>query len=231
MLEKIKGVEFNWRHNNRKSWGIIAQDVEQIMPDAVFNNPNGSGILISAIVDQGVMDKIFIDGSGSIIYNASNLPHIFWDGIYNVGAGWTSSFMGYIWDPEDNINVAKCAYESDAWTDKRFIGSDLNRCGSCTGLVAHGYGCSWKPIKCSSDKNCIKEMVKGQSEINKETLQSWNEVVIMDNLPKPIPYKGSAIFIHLTKNYKPTAGCIALKKKDLLILLKIINTKTKIKIN
>ena len=43
--------------------------------------------------------------------------------------------------------------------------------------------------------------------------------------------EGSAIFIHLTKNYKPTAGCIALKKRDLLILLKIINKKTKIKIN
>ena len=42
--------------------------------------------------------------------------------------------------------------------------------------------------------------------------------------------KGSAIFIHLSKNYKKTAGCIALKKKDLLILLKIINQKTKIKI-
>ena len=42
--------------------------------------------------------------------------------------------------------------------------------------------------------------------------------------------KGSCIFLHLTKNYKPTAGCIALKKKDFLILLKIINTKTKIKI-
>jgi len=42
--------------------------------------------------------------------------------------------------------------------------------------------------------------------------------------------KGSAIFIHLTKNYKPTAGCIALKKKDFLILLKIINKITKIKI-
>ncbi len=42
--------------------------------------------------------------------------------------------------------------------------------------------------------------------------------------------KGSAIFIHLSKNYKKTAGCIALKKKDLLILLKIINRKTKIKI-
>ena len=42
--------------------------------------------------------------------------------------------------------------------------------------------------------------------------------------------KGSAIFIHLTKNYKGTAGCIALKRKDLLILLKLINRKTKIKI-
>ena len=43
--------------------------------------------------------------------------------------------------------------------------------------------------------------------------------------------KGSAIFIHLTKNYKPTAGCIAISRKDFLILLKIINKKTKIKIN
>tara|TARA_B100000029_G_scaffold175313_1_gene172586 strand:- start:561 stop:1052 length:492 start_codon:yes stop_codon:yes gene_type:complete len=42
--------------------------------------------------------------------------------------------------------------------------------------------------------------------------------------------KGSAIFIHLTKNYKGTAGCIALKKKDLIILIKLINKKTKIKI-
>ena len=32
------------------------------------------------------------------------------------------------------------------------------------------------------------------------------------------------------KNYNPTAGCVALKKKDFLILLKLINKKTKIKI-
>ena len=42
--------------------------------------------------------------------------------------------------------------------------------------------------------------------------------------------KGSAIFIHLAKNYSPTAGCIGVKKKDMLILLKLINNKTKIKI-
>ena len=41
---------------------------------------------------------------------------------------------------------------------------------------------------------------------------------------------GSCIFMHLTKNYKPTAGCIALKKKDFLIMLKLIKKNTKIKI-
>ena len=48
---------------------------------------------------------------------------------------------------------------------------------------------------------------------------------------KGIPNKGSAIFIHLTNNYKPTAGCIALKKKDFEIVLKLIDKKTKIKID
>ena len=50
------------------------------------------------------------------------------------------------------------------------------------------------------------------------------------NFKNPVIGKGSCIFIHLTKNYKPTAGCIALKEKDFLIMLKIINKKTKIKI-
>ena len=42
--------------------------------------------------------------------------------------------------------------------------------------------------------------------------------------------KGSAIFLHLTKNYQPTAGCVALRKKDFIILLKLINKKTQIKL-
>ena len=54
-------------------------------------------------------------------------------------------------------------------------------------------------------------------------------IVVNYNIKKTISNKGSAIFIHLTKNYYPTAGCVALKKKDLLILLKLINKKTKIK--
>ena len=55
-------------------------------------------------------------------------------------------------------------------------------------------------------------------------------ILIKYNYYKTKKNKGSAIFIHLTKNYKPTAGCIALKKKDFLILLRLINKKTKIKI-
>ena len=50
------------------------------------------------------------------------------------------------------------------------------------------------------------------------------------NFKKPITGLGSCIFIHLTKNYKPTAGCIALKEKDFLIMLKLIKRNTKIKI-
>ena len=50
------------------------------------------------------------------------------------------------------------------------------------------------------------------------------------NTKKPKKNKGSAIFIHLTSNYKKTQGCIAIKDKDMLILLKLINKKTKIKI-
>ena len=42
--------------------------------------------------------------------------------------------------------------------------------------------------------------------------------------------KGSAIFIHLTRNYQPTAGCIGLSEKDFLILIKILNKKTTITI-
>ena len=56
-------------------------------------------------------------------------------------------------------------------------------------------------------------------------------IVINYNVKKTISNKGSAIFLHLTKNYYPTAGCVALKKKDFLILLKLIDSKTKIKIH
>ena len=56
-------------------------------------------------------------------------------------------------------------------------------------------------------------------------------LVIEYNTKKIKPNKGSAIFIHLTKNFKTTAGCIALLQKDFLIMTKLINKKSTIKIN
>ena len=62
-------------------------------------------------------------------------------------------------------------------------------------------------------------------------LANHNTADIKYNFTKPRIGKGSCIFVHLTQDYKPTAGCIALKKKDFLILLKLIKPQTKIKIS
>ena len=56
-------------------------------------------------------------------------------------------------------------------------------------------------------------------------------VVLNYNFKPVIKNKGSAIFIHVTNKYKPTRGCIALKKSDLIKLLSLIKKNTKIKIN
>lgn len=56
-------------------------------------------------------------------------------------------------------------------------------------------------------------------------------IVLNYNMNPVIKNKGSAIFIHITKkNYTATRGCIALKKKNLLKLIKIIDKNEKIKI-
>ena len=59
----------------------------------------------------------------------------------------------------------------------------------------------------------------------------YDYLITINHNNKKIPFKGSAIFIHLTENYKPTAGCIALKKSDFEILLKLIDQNTKLKID
>ena len=56
-------------------------------------------------------------------------------------------------------------------------------------------------------------------------------LVIEYNSNPVVPYKGSAIFIHIMeKNYKPTKGCLALKKEDFIEILSTLNPNDKIKI-
>ena len=57
-------------------------------------------------------------------------------------------------------------------------------------------------------------------------------LVVNYNTNPVIKNKGSAIFLHITKDsYKKTKGCIALKKGDLIQLVSKIRKNTKIKIN
>tara|TARA_Y100000996_G_C22550185_1_gene653417 strand:+ start:1015 stop:1509 length:495 start_codon:yes stop_codon:yes gene_type:complete len=79
------------------------------------------------------------------------------------------------------------------------------------------------------------KLIKTQLNVRHEKLKRRDNkydllIPIKYNYNNPTPGLGSCIFIHLTKNYKPTFGCIALDKKDFLIMLKLIDKNTKIKI-
>ena len=106
-----------------------------------------------------------------------------------------------------------------------------------------------RPPKCKITKTIIKKnmawcddpiLPKYNKEINifnknnKENFyrkdSKYDYLITINYNEQQVPFKGSAIFIHLTNNYKPTAGCIALKQRDFEILLKLINKNTKIKI-
>ena len=85
------------------------------------------------------------------------------------------------------------------------------------------------------EKVKYNKLIKKNPGIKSENLfrsdHKYNYLIpIKYNWKKTKLGRGSAIFIHLTKNYKSTAGCIGLKEKDFLILLKLIKKSTKIKI-
>ncbi len=79
-----------------------------------------------------------------------------------------------------------------------------------------------KEIKISKKIKCEKLYIRDYK---------YNYLILIKyNYINTIPNKGSAIFIHLTKNYKPTAGCIGLSEKDFKIMLKLVKKNTRIKI-
>ena len=75
----------------------------------------------------------------------------------------------------------------------------------------------------------INKNIKHEKLYRKDNL--YNYLMVIDyNIKKIIPYKGSAIFIHLTKSYKQTAGCLAINQTDFLILAKLVSKRCKLKI-
>ena len=76
------------------------------------------------------------------------------------------------------------------------------------------------PFKYRSEKLWRKENV-------------YDIIIIIDyNLNTIIKNKGSAIFLHIAKRkYQPTAGCIAVSKKNIKLIASKVNKRTKIKIS
>ena len=76
------------------------------------------------------------------------------------------------------------------------------------------------------DLNCQK---KGEKLFRKD--HKYDIFIPINYNTNPvIPYRGSVIFLHLTQNYEPTVGCVAISIKDFLTLVKFIKSTDKIKI-
>ena len=90
---------------------------------------------------------------------------------------------------------------------------------------------------CNDPKsNNYNRLIKLPSAYNFEKLfknnNTYDILIVLDyNMNPTIKNKGSAIFIHVAKkNYKKTEGCIALKKNDLLKIIKKLKKNTVVKI-
>ena len=55
-------------------------------------------------------------------------------------------------------------------------------------------------------------------------------LIINYNLSPIIKNKGSAIFLHITKKYNGTKGCITISLRDMKLIISKINKKTKLQI-
>ena len=89
-------------------------------------------------------------------------------------------------------------------------------------------------ICCNDEKypEFYNKILKNKKKIRHEKLYrkdyKYNFVLTLDHNNKRVLGKGSCVFIHLTKNYKSTAGCVALKRDDFLILIRLVKKKMKI---
>ena len=124
--------------------------------------------------------------------------------------------------PKGKYQIGKIYYRKDRVSkpmvslDKIIIRKDSGWCDDPDSIFYN------KRIKIKKNNNFkFEKLYRSDSKYNYIILIEYNYL-------KPKKNKGSAIFIHLTKNYKPTKGCVVLKEKDFFILCKLINRESKI---
>ena len=113
---------------------------------------------------------------------------------------------------KDKISNLKCVL------NKKIIKKNM---GWCDDPISKYYNkLIYFPFKNSAEKLWLKEKI-------------YDIILIINyNLKPVIKGKGSAIFLHIAKkNYAPTRGCIAIKKKDMLFFITKVNSRTKLIIN
>ena len=126
--------------------------------------------------------------------------------------------------PRGNFRIVKIYYRKDRLKklSSKFTLSEITKnMGWCDDPKSRKYN---QPIKLPT---------KYGHEILYRRDKIYDLILVLNYNMKPtIKGKGSAIFIHVAKkNYKKTSGCIALKKADLIYLVKEIEKKTKVNIN
>ena len=133
--------------------------------------------------------------------------------------------------PIGNWYLKKIFYRSDKIFKPKFKKKNIFKVNKIT------KNCAWcDDIKSDRYNQYIKISDFQSHNINYEKL--WREdgaydiiIVTSHNTEPTIKNKGSAIFIHCSfSDNRKTLGCIALKKNDLVFLLKNINRKTFIKV-
>jgi|TARA_B110000967_G_scaffold185369_1_gene205599 L,D-peptidoglycan transpeptidase YkuD (ErfK/YbiS/YcfS/YnhG family) len=145
----------------------------------------------------------------------------------------------------------KCAIGKRGITSKKKEGDNKTPMGTFTFISIFYRKDRISKIKSKLKKNSIKKnmgwcddisskhynkMIKFPFDLSAEKLWLKNNVydviiVINYNLKPIIKNKGSAIFLHIAKkNYAHTRGCVAITKKNMILLASKINNKTKITI-
>ena len=126
--------------------------------------------------------------------------------------------------PRGTFNIIKIYYRSDR----------IKKLSSQFKLIKITKKMGWCDDPNSKKYNqLIKLPTKYSHEILYRMENIYDLILVLNYNMKPrIKNKGSAIFIHVAKkNYKKTAGCIALKKAHLIDLVKEIKKNTRVKIN
>ena len=58
IVKALEGVSFNWKESGSKSFGVIAQELEKIIPEAVETNSHGTKSVNYAMITAFLIEAI-----------------------------------------------------------------------------------------------------------------------------------------------------------------------------